>query len=287
MILSGLLVILAAINHAQVSAWHGIIPLHSTRADVERVLGPPTPDSKAQYGAEYLTENERVIVSYSTGTCSAAHGDGWRAPAGTVISFSVYPKQNPRLTDLHLDESMYKVSRDPEVLDFTSYTNEKEGVNIEVNSVRGVVVAFNYSPSSKDDYLRCPNRTNSVDGISGFVTRKIAEYSDIPFRNEKKRLDIFAKQLLNASTSQGYIFAYAGKRACADEALRLAKRAKKYLVNKRGIPHSRLVVVDCGYKEQWTIELYIIPPGMPLPPATPTVDPSAVQIIKDCNTRTQ
>src|SRR5687768_16252810 len=52
--------------------WRGIIPLRSTRADVERLLGPPEPGSRGVY----RTGSERITVSYAEGPCDY----GWQVP---------------------------------------------------------------------------------------------------------------------------------------------------------------------------------------------------------------
>ena len=50
----------------QAQGWRGIVPLHSTRADVERLVGSPmTPN-----GITYDLKNERVNVVYSDGGCA-------------------------------------------------------------------------------------------------------------------------------------------------------------------------------------------------------------------------
>jgi hypothetical protein len=156
MVLLYLLISFAGTIHQQANCWHGIIPLRSTRADVEKLLGPPTPYSKAPYAADYRTKNERVFVLYSTGPCDIEPSHGWNVPRGTVISIDVEPNVKPKFAELKLDESKYEKRKDPEVLSLTYYTNEKEGVSIEVNTEEGVVNVFRYSPMSKDIYLRCP-----------------------------------------------------------------------------------------------------------------------------------
>jgi hypothetical protein len=155
MISTCLLVFLAVIQ-PQANCWRGIAPLRSTRADVEKLLGRPVPESKALDAATYKTKSERVFVLYSTGACDVKPGNGWNVPRGTVISISVEPNVKPKLTDLKLDESKYDKARDPEVLFITYYTNEEEGISIEVNTEEGTVTTFRYSPMSKDNHLRCP-----------------------------------------------------------------------------------------------------------------------------------
>lgn len=138
----------------QQNAWRGIVPLRSTRADVERILGRPAPYSKATDAADYITENERVFVLYSTGPCAVEPSNGWDVPHETVITMSVEPKIKPKLSDLKLDKSKYKESRDPEVLDFIYYTNEEDGISLETRE--GLVTAFNYWPTAKERSLICP-----------------------------------------------------------------------------------------------------------------------------------
>ncbi len=159
MVLTYLLVFLMSSAPQGTNCWRGITPLRSTRADVEKILGPPTPYSKAADAADYRTKDERVFVLYSTGSCDANSSNGWNVPSGTVISISIEPNTKPKVVDLKLDESKYHKARDPEVRYLTHYTNETEGVSIEVNTDEGVVNAFRYSPMSKDNNLRCTTST--------------------------------------------------------------------------------------------------------------------------------
>lgn len=108
---------------------------------------------------------------------------------------------------------------------------------------------------------------------------KFDEYGNIAFNDEKARLDNFAIELQNNPDAQGYIIAYGGRRGRAGEAMARADRAKNYLVNTRGVDPGRIVTVDGGYREDLTVELWIVPSGADTPEATPTVDASEVQII--------
>lgn len=78
-------------------------------------------------------------------------------------------------------------------------------------------------------------------------------YHDVPIEIEEARLDNFAIALQEVSDSKGYIIAYAGRHARADEAQTRAKRAKNYLVNKRDIKTERIVIIDGGYREDFTL----------------------------------
>jgi|ERR1700752_1735978 len=107
-------------------------------------------------------------------------------------------------------------------------------------------------------------------------------YGGISWELEKLHLDNFAIQLQHESDSIGYIIVYAGRRACVDEAKDRALRAKKYVVETRGIQASRIKWIDGGYREELTVVLQPAPRGAPELTASPTLKPSEVQIIKNC-----
>ena len=107
--------------------------------------------------------------------------------------------------------------------------------------------------------------------------RKIDEYGNIRFNDEKARLDNFAIELQNDPTAQGYLVCYGGRSGRAGEAQRRCDRARDYLVTTRGIDASRVVTVDGGFREDLTVELWIVPTGAEPPTASPTVDPSEVR----------
>ena len=131
--------------------WHGIIPLHSTRADVERLLGPAKDPCKCIYESQ----EANVQVFYSAGDCKRGGTGGWNVPPNTVIRFTVYPKTKKRLSDLKIDERKYKKTEDPELPGIFYYTDKEEGLVISVD--RDVVIDYGFEPSAKDINLHCPN----------------------------------------------------------------------------------------------------------------------------------
>jgi hypothetical protein len=106
------------------------------------------------------------------------------------------------------------------------------------------------------------------------------EYGDISFDDEKARLDNFAIELQNGPTSEGYLTCYGGRRGYEGEALRRCERAKRYMVNVRGIEAARIVLVDGGFREELNVKLVVVPAGAQPPEPSPTVDASEVVIIK-------
>jgi len=114
---------------------------------------------------------------------------------------------------------------------------------------------------------------------------KFDEYGNLSFNDEMKRLDNFSIQLQNEPGTTGYIVAYAGRKARIGEAKEHANGARDYLIKKRGINAARVVIIDGGHREDLTVELYVIPLGEPIPVASPSVDRSEAEIIKDKKVR--
>jgi hypothetical protein len=110
--------------------------------------------------------------------------------------------------------------------------------------------------------------------------RKIDEYGNIRWSDEKARLDNFAIELKNTPDAVGYIICYGGRVGRAGEAQRRCRRAKDFVVGRYHIESSRVVATDGGFKEDLTVELWIEPLGVMPPIPSPTVDPGEVTILK-------
>jgi len=245
------------VSFFQERGWRGIEPLHSTKEDVERLLGPPmTPG-----GITYDLKTDRVNVVYSAGTCREA-GAQWNVPRGTVIGITVYPQMRLMLADLKIDLNRFEKFINPHVGDRVSYSDKEEGIAIDATS-NGEVISLEYFARPKDSPLRCPVP-------QGGDARKFDEYSNIPFSDEKARLDNFAIHLQqNEPQFKGYIIVYAGPRARSGEAQARAKRAKDYLVKVRGIEAARIVTLDGGHRDRLEVELYALPSSMYPPTPNP------------------
>ena len=89
--------------------------------------------------------------------------------------------------------------------------------------------------------------------------------------DEIQHLDRFADRLkASSSNSIGYLVSYAGKSACIYEANWRASRALEYLSERHNIPAKRVILVDGGFRDEWTVELFIQPNANcgPLPAPT-------------------
>src|SRR5687767_1862723 len=90
--------------------WRGIVPLKSTRADVERLLGVSKRSSDSI--SYYKLTTEIVVFHFQKEPCESEgekFGYGWNVPPGTVTSIAVIAGGTHRL-DEYKAGSNFKVS---------------------------------------------------------------------------------------------------------------------------------------------------------------------------------
>jgi len=108
------------------------------------------------------------------------------------------------------------------------------------------------------------------------VAREFDECNNCTFDDQKARLDNLAVELQNDPSTRGYIIAYGGRMSPLGQVEKLMTRARDYLVTQRGIDVSRLVIVNGGFREEDSVELWIVPSGAAAPQPTPTVQAGEV-----------
>jgi len=273
---SSILVTLAVLAE---QGWRGIVPLHSTRSDVERLIGAPMKPG----GMTYDLKNERVNVRYASVPCMKGWPYGWKVPAGTVTSIEVFPKRASKLSDLQIDLSKYKRLEDPHLSGEVYYNSLRDGLSIRIEG--DDVVSFQYFPPESERYLMCPEAAARQTEIERGESASICPtfyYIGVSPSEERIRLEIFADQLNRYSAdSKIYIIGYAGRQPCQNEALLRAGRARDYLL-KVGIRKERILIIDGGYKTAVWNEIYVVEPGKPKPLADPDIYPGDVHLPVNC-----
>jgi hypothetical protein len=257
--------------------WRGIVPLHSTRADVERLLGAPVQPGQTSV---YRVGDDSVQVDYAVSPCKGSLL-GWNVSPDTVLQLRFFPLKKDQFNRPDLENGKY--IRAYGHVNGTYYINLDEGIRYEVLP-EGVINSVTYIPSSKDARLRCSGFPRFDGGASQY--RPYDTYGDIPRADEEARLDNFAFALQSGPELKGYIITYAGQTARISEAKTYAERAREYLINKRGIASQRIVALDGGYREKMETELYLVPSDLPAPTPTPTIPSTKVQIIRTANAKT-
>lgn len=98
----------------------------------------------------------------------------------------------------------------------------------------------------------------------------------VTYDDLKARLDNLAIELQNTPNAQGYIFVYTAAASRPGQYERLAKRVEDYMVNRRQIDSSRLVILNGGNRDTDFYEFWIVPQGAKPPQASPSVTPGYV-----------
>jgi hypothetical protein len=148
---------LVMLSSATAQQWRAIVPLRSTRTDVEKLLGP----SEGKTLGVYQLENEVVSIGFSEGPCDEKNHQGWNVPRDTVIEMTVSPRAAILFADLPINKAALKKKPDPHLADITYYVNEDEGITYQV-SAAGTLTYTSYGPKARDESLRC--RALTVSG---------------------------------------------------------------------------------------------------------------------------
>jgi hypothetical protein len=263
----------------QARGWRGLVPLHSTRADVERQLGPPT-EVLSKYSTFHRTANETVIVGYANGApCGIGERySEWRVPANTVETILVTPIKGFPVSQLSIDRTKFEKRSGGHRPEDVYYINDQDGESIRV--YLDDVMSMSFYPGRIDAHLGCFASQAPNKDCEGLTPPAFDSFGKVSESEEKLHLDNFGVALLGDRTGTGYIISYAGKRAAVGEAKEWAERARNYLINVRGLPAVQLTVIDGGHREAPTMELYLVKSTGCSPTPSPTVDPRDVQIIK-------
>ncbi|MGI9068961.1 MAG: hypothetical protein ACR2HX_21475 [Pyrinomonadaceae bacterium] len=109
---------------------------------------------------------------------------------------------------------------------------------------------------------------------------KFDEFSGSGWESAMARLDHFAIDLRNNPHMIGVLIVYGGKRSRRGEARAWSACLKDYLVGRRGIEANRIVMVDGGYREDLTVELWETADRKHIPKPQPGVKSKDVRFRK-------
>jgi len=93
------------------------------------------------------------------------------------------------------------------------------------------------------------------------TARKFDEFDDIDASFLIARLDNFAVQIQNEPGSKAFLIVYRTRRDLPGLSNKYAHRMRSYLINSRGLPSERIVIVDGGVASCLWQELWIVMPG--------------------------
>src|SRR5690242_19345840 len=132
--LTALLFLLACAS-ATAKPWRGIEPLHSTRADVERLMGPKVVRCGGSACIYELEEEIAFILYASDSRCKNDSAEtAWMVPVGTVIEIGIHFKKDKPLSELEFDVTTFEKVEDKHMQGLIYYLNRDEGLRVEGGS---------------------------------------------------------------------------------------------------------------------------------------------------------
>ena len=156
------LFLLAGATASQTRDWRGIIPLHSTRSDVRKILGKPLSTSAKKHVERYRINDDFVFVEYAFEPCDLI-GDNWGmfdVPEWTVQLIRVEFVEHGIPLDKIGIPDVDTLERVPTSSGDIYYYDRQQGLAYTVR--KGDVIGMDYAPSSAENHLRCPSKKSSL-----------------------------------------------------------------------------------------------------------------------------
>jgi hypothetical protein len=100
-----------------------------------------------------------------------------------------------------------------------------------------------------------------------------SEYGD-SYPDNAYLYEFFAEALRRDPGLRGCVIGYTSRRGSRAADRRIASRAKLSMAKAHAIDVTRVVAIGGGRREYKMLELWLVPPGAPLPKPTPTVGPA-------------
>lgn len=141
--------LLIIVRSANAQEWRKIVPLKSTRSDVERLLG----SNDNSYGVDYELKDGVLSIEYSSGPCRKERRGGWNVLDGVVISVSFSAKKKQRESDLKLNRQKFRRVVDTHTRGITYYISDADGITYEIQ--QGKVDNVEYYPPKRYKHLYC------------------------------------------------------------------------------------------------------------------------------------
>ena len=284
--------VLIGINSASAKSWRGIEPLHSTRADVERLLGLPVDKTAGMWIYDF--PEERAFISFSSGKpCEEGLPDGFKLPKDIVVDIRIDPTTERRWAEVRTPGKDYEQSHSGHTGD-VYYVDAEEGITFTVAG--DFVQSMSYGPSARDKNYQCGDYKYAAPVAPGTNLKRIGhypfdEFGNIRYEDAQARLDNFVIQLYTLQEKEpewrGYIVVYAGRRSRIGAAKFKANCYKNYLVRMRRMNPASLFATDGGYREEMQVQLYLGRADYYPPILIPTVSPKKAQVInrrvRSCN----
>ncbi len=109
------------------------------------------------------------------------------------------------------------------------------------------------------------------------AARKLDEFTKPNWEGAMAHLDNLTIMLQNDPVALGVVFVYGGQRRRRNEADAYSNCMKDYLVRRRAVDVNRLVFINGGYRQDFSVEFWLARDRAQIPKATPTIKSTAVR----------
>lgn len=135
------------------NSWDRLVPLKSTRHDVEALVGKV----KWSHGSTFIYEMPcgRLDVVYSRGSCELTNVQRWNVPQDVVIRMEFAPRQTILVRDLNLASEAYARRQPLHPENWVEYRSKENGILITALRARkgDTVAVIAYEPTKKQEEL--------------------------------------------------------------------------------------------------------------------------------------
>jgi len=137
--------------------WLGIVPLHSTREDLERVIKAKLVRCGGNACLYDLADKTVFALYAAEPTCRNDDATtSWNVPANTVIEITIHFKTPQPQSVLNIDLAKYERVEDKELRGLVYFYNYADGIEIETSG--DTIRRLTYFHAEKDSHLRCPKK---------------------------------------------------------------------------------------------------------------------------------
>ena len=146
-------VLLLCQTHVDAKSWRGIVPLHSTRDDVRKLLGQPR--TKNELFEDYRLDRYDVTVWYAIENCDGPAPYWWgnyRVSPGTVLSVEVeFDEVALTRQKMRKMKTLVKAPKDSTLA--VDYFDRRRGLQYSIRFRN--LYRVTYGPAAADAKLRC------------------------------------------------------------------------------------------------------------------------------------
>jgi hypothetical protein len=152
----GLIAILGCLVSSPIIAvtkeWNNIRPLHTTRREVEKILGKPVETNDRGCSAIFEKGDERIEVYYLCFSCDKGKKENKKKRIDVVLRVLRNFRNRPALSDLGFDLSKF-TKAEGHIKGDIAYNNKREGIAIFTDGDK--VRMITYYAAESDMYLDC------------------------------------------------------------------------------------------------------------------------------------